>query len=41
MGEYFDILCFCEGGIGISIPYWAQKYPKSFREAFKSFFILY
>ena len=34
-------LFFCEGGIGISIPYWLQKDPKSFMEAFKSFLILY
>ena len=30
-------LFFCEGGTGISIPYWLQKDPKSFLEAFKSF----
>ena len=34
-------LFFCEGGISISIPYWLQKDPKSFLEAFKSFLILY
>ena len=34
-------LFFYEGGTNISIPYWLQKDPKSFLEAFKSFFILY
>ena len=34
-------LLLCEGGIGISIPYWLQKDPKFFLEAFKYFLILY
>ena len=34
-------LFFCEGVTDISIPYWLQKDPKSFLDAFKYFLILY
>ena len=29
-GIIWEIVFLCEGGIGISKPYWAQKDPKSF-----------
>ena len=32
---------FMRSGIAISMSYWLQNDPKSFLEAFKSFFILY